>query len=44
MIVETIHNKEQTKPVTSKAVISVQGLYKTFGKNNPVLQGLDLNV
>ena len=44
MIVETIHNKEQTKPVTSKAVISVQGLYKTFGKNNPVLQGLDLSV
>ena len=28
----------------TKDVISVRGLHKTFGKNNPVLQGVDLRV
>ena len=44
MFEETTHIIEGPRLKTSKAVIKVRGLHKTFGKNNPVLQGVDLSV
>ena len=44
MIQETTHIIQKPRLAESKAVISVRGLYKTFGKTNPVLQGVDLSV
>jgi phospholipid/cholesterol/gamma-HCH transport system ATP-binding protein len=44
MLQETTHIIESPRLAEAKAVISVRGLYKTFGKSNPVLQGVDLSV
>ena len=42
MIQEKINIRKVS--VTDTAVIKVRGLYKSFGKNNAVLKGVDLNV
>ena len=44
MLQEKIQIIERPRVAASKAVINVRGLHKTFGKNNPVLQGVDLSV
>ena len=44
MIQEKTHIIERPGITETKPVISVCGLHKTFGKNKPVLQGVDLSV
>lgn len=44
MLPETTHIIEKPRRAETKAVISVRGLHKTFGKSNPVLKGVDLSV
>jgi phospholipid/cholesterol/gamma-HCH transport system ATP-binding protein len=44
MLQEKININKKFTPVESKAVIKVNGLYKSFGKNNAILKGVDLTV
>lgn len=44
MLQEKINISKKLSPVESKAVIKVNGLYKSFGKNNAILKGIDLTV
>jgi phospholipid/cholesterol/gamma-HCH transport system ATP-binding protein len=44
MLQEKINISKKLKPVESKAVIRVSDLYKSFGKNNAILKGIDLTV
>ena len=44
MLQEKINIIKKLTPVESKAVIKVNGLYKSFGKNNAILKGIDLTV
>ena len=44
MLQETTHIIEKPRLAGSKAMIKVRDLHKTFGKNNEVLQGVDLTV
>jgi phospholipid/cholesterol/gamma-HCH transport system ATP-binding protein len=44
MLQEKINITKKLSPVESKAVIKVNGLYKSFGKNNVILKGINLTV
>jgi phospholipid/cholesterol/gamma-HCH transport system ATP-binding protein len=44
MLQEKINISKRLMAVQSKAVIKVNGLYKSFGKNNAILKGVDLTV
>jgi phospholipid/cholesterol/gamma-HCH transport system ATP-binding protein len=44
MIAEKINIVQQTNSTITKPVISINGLYKSFGKNNHVLKGVNLTV
>jgi phospholipid/cholesterol/gamma-HCH transport system ATP-binding protein len=44
MLQEKINITKKLSPVESKPVIKVNGLYKSFGKNNVILKGIDLTV
>ena len=44
MLQEKITIKKKLAPVATPAVIKVRGLYKSFGKDNHVLKGVDLTV
>ena len=44
MTPEKINTKEMLSVDTAKPVVSVSGLYKSFGKNNDVLKGVDITV
>ena len=44
MTTETIQINKQPKEAIAAPVIRVKGLYKSFGKNNDVLKGVDLHV
>lgn len=44
MIQEVLNIKNRIVPANAGPVISVKGLYKSFGKNNDVLKGVDLSV
>lgn len=44
MLQEKINISKNLKPVESKAIVKVNGLYKTFGKSNAILKGVDLTV
>lgn len=44
MLQEEINISKKLTPVELKAVIKVNGLYKSFGKNNAILKGIDLTV
>jgi phospholipid/cholesterol/gamma-HCH transport system ATP-binding protein len=44
MLQENINISKKLTPAVSKAVIKVNGLYKSFGKNNAILKGVDLAV
>ena len=44
MLQEKINIIKKLRPVESKAVIKVNGLYKSFGKSNAILKGIDLTV
>ena len=44
MLQEKINISKKLTPVKSNAVIKVNGLYKSFGKNIPILNGIDLTV
>ncbi len=44
MITQEINIAEKNKPENNVPVINIQGLYKSFGKNNHVLKGVDLVV
>ncbi|MEI9912053.1 MAG: ATP-binding cassette domain-containing protein [Bacteroidota bacterium] len=44
MIQEKTNNKNPGSADSSKPVISIKGLYKSFGKDNDVLKGIDLTV
>lgn len=44
MINEETNIKEPVAVDTNESVITIKGLYKSFGKNNDVLKGVDLSV
>jgi phospholipid/cholesterol/gamma-HCH transport system ATP-binding protein len=44
MIKEEIDTKKKTKADTTGPVINIQGLYKSFGKDNDVLKGVNIIV
>ena len=44
MLLEKINISKKLAPAESKAVIQVNGLYKSFGKNAAILKGVDLTV
>jgi phospholipid/cholesterol/gamma-HCH transport system ATP-binding protein len=44
MLQEKINIIKKLSPVESKAVIKVNGLFKSFGKNNAILKGINLIV
>ncbi len=44
MITEQLKSEKPVAVISSSPVISINGLYKSFGKNNDVLKGVDITV
>ena len=44
MLQEQINISKKNSPVELKTVINITGLWKSFGKNNAILKGIDLTV
>ena len=44
MLKEQINTSKELAPAKATAIIKVNGLYKSFGKNNAILKGVDLTV
>ncbi|HLF46974.1 MAG TPA: ATP-binding cassette domain-containing protein, partial [Chitinophagaceae bacterium] len=44
MIKEAINIKEQVNAENTGPIINIRGLYKSFGKDNEILKGVDLSV